>query len=111
MIKYFRLTTSIDQYSEFIFGVDSFILEFKYNEINNRYYLNIYKNNKLVLRSVKLVWSRYNLLSSYEYKGIGKLNLISSEIALLEDNKTQILQELNRDNITKFVFRWEYNYE
>ena len=106
MTQYFRLTSSKNQYNEFVFGTDSFILEFKYNDYDNRYYIDVYKNNRLVLKSLKLVWSLYNIFSSYGYKGLGTLRLISNDFKLLADNKTKELQELTRDNITKFVFEW-----
>ena len=109
MIEYFKLTSSENQYNEFVFGTDSFILEFRYNPVNERYYLDVYKNNKLVLKSLKLVWCLYNIFSSYEYKDIGELRIISDAFDILADNKTQELQELTKDNITKFFFEWRYN--
>ena len=109
MVKYFKLTSSDDQYNEFLFGLDSFLINFKYNPVNKRYYLDIYKNGKLMLKSHKLMWSRYNILSSYKHKNIGEIYCISEAFDILEDNKTQVLQELTKDNITKFMFKWSYN--
>ena len=30
-------------------------------------------------------------------------------IDILADNKTQELQEITKENITKFIFEWKYN--
>lgn len=109
MTSYFRLTSSQNQYNEFVFGTDSFILEFKLNKINKRYYMSVYKNNELVVKSIKVVWSNYNLFSSFKYKNIGELKCISGAFNLLADNKTKELQELTNTNITSFIFEWIYN--
>lgn len=109
MVEYFRLTSSENQYNEFVFGTDSFILEFRYNETNKRYYIDVYKNNKLMIKSLKLVWCLYNIFSSYVYKDIGELRCISNSFDLsATDGVTQQLQEVTKENITKFVFEWRY---
>lgn len=109
MVSYFRLTSSKEQYNEFIFGTDSFVIEFKYNKVNKRYYLNVYKNNVLIVKSLKLVWSSYNLFSSFKYKDIGELRCISDSFDILEDKVTKELQELTESNITSAIFEWRYN--
>ena len=105
----FGLTSSENQYNEFVFGTDSFTLITKYNEVNNRYYLDLYKNGKLLIRSLKLVWCSYNLFGSYEYKKVGELICVSDSFRLLSDNITKELREPTKDNITKFLFRWRYD--
>ncbi len=108
MVKYFKLTSGDNQFSEFVFGTDSFILKIRYNYANERYYADVYKNGVLVLRAHKLVWSSYNIFNSYKYKNIGSLSLISDASDSVDNSKTSVLQELNASNITKFIFKWEY---
>lgn len=108
MIKYFRLTSSKNQYNEFVFGTDSFILEFRYNTVNDRYYLDVYKNDKLMVKSLKLTWCLYNIFNSFRYKDIGELRMVSDAFDISAKN-TKELQELTKDNITKFMFEWKYN--
>lgn len=111
MTRYFRLTSSDNQYNEFVFGIDSFMLTFRYNSSNKRYYLDVYKNNELMIKSLKLVWSSYNIFNSYIYKDIGELRCISNATNIVSSSKSQEFQELTKENITKFLFEWRYGDE
>lgn len=108
MVKYFRLTSSESQYTEFVFGTDSFLININYNEDDQRFYMDVYKNNTLVLKSLKLVWCKNNLFSNVKYKNLGELSIVSKAFDILP-NGTRVLQELTKDNVTEFVFRWSYN--
>lgn len=111
MTQYFRLTSSENQYNEFVFGTDSFILNLRYNPANERYYLDVYKNGIPMIRGLKLVWCSYNILSSYGYKDIGELRCISDAFSINSNggSSVQELQELTKENLTKFIFEWKYN--
>ena len=62
-----------------------------------------------MIKSLKLVWCLYNIFSSYVYKDIGELRCISNSFDLsATDGVTQQLQEVTKENITKFVFEWRY---
>ena len=103
---YFQLSSNEEQYQEFSVGLDIFRFVFNYNSYNNRYYLTIYKNFDLVLKSIKLVITQNNLFSPYEYKDIGSFSVLLEDYILDEDKK--IYNEITKTNITNAIFRWQY---
>lgn len=103
---YFKLSSNEDQYQEFSVGLDTFRFVFNYNSYNRRYYLTVYKNFNLILKSVKLVITPYNLFAPYKYKNIGSLSILLENYTLDGDKK--IYNEITKSNITEAVFRWKY---
>ena len=105
--KLFKLRTNNDHYIEFQTGLDTFRFEFRWNNMEQRYALTIYKNLEIKVNSYFLVWSLNNLLDAFNYVSLGSLHCVS-ESSYENEEGLHIYKEITRDNIQTAVFRWDY---
>lgn len=105
--KLFKLRTNADHYVDFQAGMDSFRFEFKWNEYERRYALNIYKNLELKVSSYFLVWSLDNILDAFDYMNLGSLRCVSEEGKITEEGVFNY-DEITIDNVKEAIFRWDY---
>jgi hypothetical protein len=102
--KLFKLRTNSDHYIEFQAGLDSFRFEFRWNNIEQKYALTIYKNLVLKVDSYFLVWSLNKL---FRHMGLGSLQCVSEE-GYIDSEGLYRYKEINKDNIQNSIFRWDY---
>lgn len=105
--KLFKLRTNNDHYVEFQAGLDSFRFEFRWNNLEQRYALTIYKNLEIRVHSYFLVWSLNDLLNAFSYMSLGSLYCVSED-GVSENEELYKYREITKDNIQSAVFRWDY---
>lgn len=105
--KLFKLRTNSDHYVEFQNGLDMFRFEFRWNDLEEKYALTLYKNYQIVLNSYFLVWSLNDLFDAFKYLGIGSLRVVTEEGKVDEEGR-YVYEEVHKDNLHHTIFRWDY---
>ena len=108
--KIFRLRTNEDHYIEFQAGLDTFRFEFRWNDMEQRYCLSVYKNYELKIDSYFLAWALYDLLEPFSHMNLGHLQCVADDREVTQEGYSKYI-EIGKNNIQKAIFRWDYELE